>query len=68
MSRDFLSFGECAEQFRKFVRPEDTDGTCYIGLEHIEQGTLHLNSFGTAKEVTSAKASPMIEFQLRNSM
>ncbi len=57
MRSDFLTFGECADQIRKTVRPEDVKGTRYIGLEHIEQGALHLNGFGSAEDVTSTKAS-----------
>ncbi|MBN2103053.1 restriction endonuclease subunit S [bacterium] len=51
-----LTFGECANEVRDKVQPEDTNSVKYIGLEHIEQGTLHLNGFGSANDVSSTKS------------
>lgn len=56
MGNDKLIFADCAEEIRKTIRPEDASGTKYIGLEHIEQGSLHLNGYGVAEDVSSAKA------------
>jgi len=49
-------FSECATEVRDKVQPEGANGARYIGLEHIEQGTLHLNSFGSANDVSSTKS------------
>lgn len=57
MGNKKLVFAECAQEIRKTVRPEDASGTKYIGLEHIEQGSLHLNGYGVAEDVSSAKAT-----------
>ncbi len=51
-----LIFGECATEVRDRVLPENCNGTRYIGLEHIEQNTLHLNAFGSVNDVSSTKS------------
>lgn len=51
-----LTFGKCATEVRDKVQPEDANNVIYIGLEHIEQGTLHLNGFGSANDVSSTKS------------
>jgi len=51
-----FTFGECATEVRDKVQPEGANGARYIGLEHIEQGTLHLNGFGSANDVSSTKS------------
>ncbi len=56
MGNNFLSFGDSAALIRNTVKPEDSNGARYIGLEHIEQGTLHLNGYGSANDVSSAKS------------
>lgn len=56
MKSNFLIFGDCAEQVRMTIQPDEAKGAPYIGLEHIEQGTLHLIGFGSASDVTSAKS------------
>jgi len=56
MGNDKLIFADCSEEIRKTIRPEDASSTKYIGLEHIEQGSLHLNGYGVAEGVSSAKA------------
>lgn len=51
-----VSFGECAELVRDTVQPHDCAGMKYIGLEHIEQGTLRLLGVGDGSEITSVKS------------
>lgn len=51
-----IIFGECATELRDKVQPDGANGAKYIGLEHIEQGTLHLNGFGSANDVSSTKS------------
>lgn len=48
-------FGDCAELVRDTCQPNNSFGKPYIGLEHIEQRTLSLNSIGIADDVTSTK-------------
>ncbi len=49
------SFGSCAELVRDSVSPENAKGLPYIGLEHIEEGTLRLSGYGVGEDVTSLK-------------
>ncbi|CAE6709434.1 restriction endonuclease subunit S [Candidatus Nitrotoga fabula] len=56
MENDILVFFDCADEIRKTVSPENVSGFKYIGLEHIEQDTLHLNGYGAVEDVSSAKA------------
>lgn len=51
-----MAFGECADLVRDNCVPEDALGKSYIGLEHIEQGTLRLIGTGIAEDVTSTKS------------
>jgi len=46
---------ECAVLVRDNINPKNAEGMPYIGLEHIEEGTLQLKGNGLAKDVTSAK-------------
>ena len=50
-----VSFGEVAQLVREVVHPEKVGDVPYIGLEHIEEGTLRLASYGSSNSVTSAK-------------
>ena len=50
-----LLFGDAAELIRNTVQPRDVDDVPYIGLEHIEEGNLRLNGYGSSKNVGSAK-------------
>ncbi len=50
-----LLFGDAAKLIRNTVQPRDIDEVPYIGLEHIEEGTLRLNGYGSSKNVDSAK-------------
>ncbi|MBN4079628.1 restriction endonuclease subunit S [bacterium AH-315-C08] len=56
LGSDPLIFGNCSKQIRQTVQPDEAKGSSYIGLEHIEQGTLHLNGFGSSDDVTSMKS------------
>ena len=49
-------FGECAVLVRETVSPLDIGDAPYIGLEHIEVGTLSLLGHGVASSVTSTKS------------
>ena len=49
------TFGECAELVRDAVEPKEIESEPYIGLEHIGEGSLHLLSVGSSKQVTSLK-------------
>ncbi len=55
MNGETITFGEVANMIRQTVQPKDTLGMPYIGLEHIEEGTLRLNSYGQVEDVMSAK-------------
>lgn len=56
MSLSFHTLDECAVLVRDSVHPRDAKGMPYIGLEHIEEGSLHLKAHGWAEDVTSAKS------------
>jgi len=49
-------FGYCAILVRNTVPAEECNGRAYIGLEHIEEGTLQLSGTGDGSLVTSQKA------------
>lgn len=55
MGNESLTFGEAAMLIRETVQPKNVGSIPYIGLEHIEEGSLRLNGFGKAKDVTSTK-------------
>ncbi len=55
MAGETITFGEVASLVRNTVQPKEAAGMPYIGLEHIEEGTLHLNGYGQADDVTSTK-------------
>ncbi len=55
MARDTVTFREVATLVRQGVQPENVGDIPYIGLEHIEEGTLCLLGVGSAKKVTSSK-------------
>ncbi len=52
---DLLPFGEMAELVKDGYRPTGTDNLAYIGLEHISQQSLSLNSIGHSTQVESNK-------------
>lgn len=55
MGSNSVTFQEAAKLIRQGVNPEDVGDVPYIGLEHIEEGTLRLVGIGNAKNVTSTK-------------
>ncbi|BBM69721.1 restriction endonuclease subunit S [Rhodothermus marinus] len=50
-----VAFRDVAQLVRDVVQPEEAGKMPYIGLEHIEQGTLRLAGWGYASDVSSAK-------------
>lgn len=49
------NFGDCAELVKDVVSPKDSIEQKYLGLEHIDQESLRLNSTGVAEDIVSAK-------------
>ena len=49
-------FGECAELIRDTCLPDEVKAAPYIGLEHIEEGTLRLLEIGNTNDVISTKS------------
>ena len=54
-SEKVLRFGDYATLVKESVNPSDTPSAIYVGLEHIDQGSLTLNGFGYAQDVDSQK-------------
>ena len=50
-----ISLAEITEPIKDTYNPDGSDDFVYIGLEHIEQETLRLNSVGISSDVTSNK-------------
>jgi len=50
-----VKLGEVAEDVRNLYEPKKTENLSYIGLEHIEQGSLRLNGIGKSSETKSSK-------------
>lgn len=48
-------FADIADEVRNAYQPNPSEELPYIGLEHIEQQTLHLNGVGSSKDVVSTK-------------
>ena len=46
---------EVTEPVKETYNPDGSNDFAYIGLEHIEQETLRLNSVGVSSDVTSNK-------------
>jgi type I restriction enzyme, S subunit len=46
---------DITEPIKDTYIPDGSENLCYIGLEHIEQGTLRLNGIGKSTDVTSNK-------------
>ncbi len=55
MADRYVNFGESATLIREAIQPRNAANMPYIGLEHIDEGTLRLNGFGLAADVTSTK-------------
>jgi len=50
------NLGHVAELRREHFLPKDEDARLYVGLEHIEEGTLTLKGLGKSKDVVSSKS------------
>lgn len=50
------TFGQCAELVRNSCQPSEFSNMPYIGLEHIEEGTLRLSETGNTDDVISTKS------------
>lgn len=50
------TFGQCAELVRNNCQPSEFSNMPYIGLEHIEEGTLRLSETGNTDDVISTKS------------
>ncbi|AEH45434.1 restriction modification system DNA specificity domain protein [Thermodesulfatator indicus DSM 15286] len=50
-----IAFGDMAALVRETINPEDAEGLPYIGLEHIQEGELHLKGVGKAEDTISTK-------------
>lgn len=50
-----LTLSQITEPVKKTYMPKSDEQLAYIGLEHIEQGTLRLTGVGTSADVTSNK-------------
>ena len=50
-----LQLSEITEPIKETYNPDGSNNYTYIGLEHIEQETLRLNSVGVSSDVTSNK-------------
>ena len=48
-------FDEIAQNISERVDPNNTDLEVYVGLEHIDSGSLHINRFGTPDDVDGQK-------------
>lgn len=55
MAGETIAFSKIADLVRQTVQPQDAEGMPYIGLEHIEEGSLRLKGYGQAEDVTSTK-------------
>ena len=51
----YVKLGDCVELIRDNIDPKFISKVPYIGLEHIEESSLHLNGFGYSTEVDSTK-------------
>ena len=50
-----VKFGEMAQQITTKVNPKDTSLDTYVGLEHLDTGSLRINRRGTPKDVIGEK-------------
>jgi type I restriction enzyme S subunit len=54
--KKLLKLEDAAELVRETVPPQEALGQFYIGLEHIQEGALHLAGYGYAEDVNSTKS------------
>ena len=52
---EIKKIGDICQQVRNSFNPNDNDIRPYIGLEHINEGSLTLNGVGSSSEVKSGK-------------
>jgi type I restriction enzyme S subunit len=50
-----VKFGDMAQQITTKVNPKDTLLDTYVGLEHLDSGSLQINRHGTPKDVIGEK-------------
>ncbi len=50
-----LAFGELAENTRDSVMPTPADSAAYIGLEHMDPGSLHVRRWGSQADLIGQK-------------
>ncbi|MEZ9566234.1 restriction endonuclease subunit S [Vibrio artabrorum] len=50
-----VKFGEIAKQISKRIEPSETDLNIYIGLEHLDPGSLKINRHGVPGDVKGQK-------------
>jgi type I restriction enzyme M protein len=48
-------FGEIAENIHESVKPTPKDSAAYVGLEHLDTGSLHVKRWGSEAELTGQK-------------
>jgi hypothetical protein len=61
------NLGHVAELRREHFLPKDEDTRLYVGLEHIEEGTLTLKGVGKSRDVVSGKSVRSIELTFLSS-
>jgi len=49
------SFGEIADNIRESVMPTSADSATYIGLDHMDTGSLHVNRWGSEADLIGQK-------------
>ena len=50
-----LQFDQIAENISERVDPNNTDLQCYVGLEHLDSNSIHINRHGTPDDVNGQK-------------
>jgi type I restriction enzyme S subunit len=48
-------FSEIAEQISERIDPAESDAEVYVGLEHIEPNSIHINEYGKPSDVKGTK-------------
>lgn len=50
-----VKFGDIASNISERVEPNDTDAEIYVGLDHLDPDTIHINRYGTPADVKGTK-------------
>lgn len=50
-----VKFGDIAKNISERVEPQKTDAEVYVGLEHLDAGSIHIRRFGTPADVKGTK-------------